>query len=142
VYVKSVPDESYGQKGKTQVFSVGRESDKLIGEYGWYANEIWIGGPGDATLVRFGPWPRGHQPQDGDLAIGIYRNGKTIREYSTAEMQNAGSGVSKSVSHYQVFTQRLGFRWVTDNTHVFEVKGASGKLFTFDLETGNITGKD
>ena len=48
VYAKSVPDEGYGQKGKTRVFSVGKDRDTLISEYDWYANDICIGGPGAA----------------------------------------------------------------------------------------------
>lgn len=138
IYAKSVPDESYGQKGKTKVFSVGRESDTVICEHDWYASEIYIGGAADATLVRFGPWHRGRKPQDDHLAIGIYRNGKVLREYSTVEIQKMGSGVSESVSHYQVFGDRLGFRWLKGNAYVYEVKGASGKVFTFDLDTGNV----
>lgn len=141
IYAKSVPDESYGQKGKTIVFSVGRASDTVICEYDWYANNIYIGGSGDATVVRFGPWHRGHNPQDDHLAIGIYRNGKVLREYSTAEIQKMGSGVSESVSHYQVFADRLGFRWVKGNDYVYVVKGADGKVFTFDLNTGSIIEK-
>lgn len=137
-YAKSVPDESYGQKGKTRVFTVGRESDQLMCEYDWYANEIYLGGVGGATLIRFGPWHRGRKPQDDHLAIGVYRDGKIVREYSTVEMQKLGSGVSGSVSHYQVLGQRLGFRWLKGNSYVYEVKGISGKVFTFDLDTGTL----
>src|SRR4030067_2966106 len=63
-YAKSVPNESYGQKGKTRVFSVGKDRDTLISEYDWYASEIYIGGSGEGTLIRFGPWHRGRQPPD------------------------------------------------------------------------------
>ncbi len=49
-----------------------------------------------------------------------------------------GSGISTSVSHYQVFADRLGFRWLRENDYVYEVKGVNGKVFTFDLTTGNI----
>src|SRR5574341_355666 len=91
-YAKSVPDESYGQKGKTRVFSVGKDRDTLICEYDWYASEIYIGGSGEGTLIRFGPWHRGSKPQENHLALGIYRNGKMLREYSTLELQKLGSG--------------------------------------------------
>lgn len=141
IYAKSVPDARYGQAGKTSVFAVGKENDTLICTYDWYANEMYIGGSGDATLIRFGPWHRGHEAQDDHLAIGIYRNGKVIKEYSTAEIQKQGSGISQSVSHYRVFAQKLGFRWLSENDHVYEVKGINGTLFTFDLNTGNILKK-
>jgi hypothetical protein len=140
-YAKSVPDASYGQKGKTMIFSVGREDDNLLSEYDWYSSEIYLGGAGGTTVIRFGPWHRGREPQADHLAIGIYRNGKTLREYSTVEIEKMGGGVSESVSHYQVFGERIGFRWLKGNAYVYEVKGVNGKVFTFDLDTGNIIEK-
>lgn len=141
VYAKSVPGESYGQRGKTRVFGVHADRDTLICEYDWYANEIYIGGAGETTLIRFGPWQRGHEPQEDHLALGLYRNGKAVREYSTAEMERLGTGVSASVSHYTIFERRLGFRWLKGNSYVYEIEGVSGKVFTFDLETGAIMDK-
>lgn len=140
IYAKSVPEESYGQKGRTRVFGVGRDRDTLVCEYEWYASEIYIGGSGDGTVIRFGPWHRGNKPLESHLALGIYRDGKTLREYSTLELQSLGSGLTKSVSHYAVFDRRLGFRWLRENSHVYEVAGVSGKVFRFDLDTGAIVG--
>lgn len=138
VYAKSVPHDNYGQAGKTSVFAVGQDNDTLLCTYDWYANEMYLGGTGDATLIRFGPWHRGQKPQADHLAIGIYRNGKVIKEYSTLDLQKLGSGLSQSVSHYQVFAQKLGFRWLKGNDFVYEVKGVNNTLFTFDLNTGHI----
>lgn len=135
VYAKSVPDVGYGQKGKTRVFGVAKDRDTLICEYDWYANEFYIGGVGE-TLVRFGPWHRGHEPQDSHLAVGIYRNGKSLREYTTLEMQRLGSGVSKSKSHYTIFKRRLGFRWLKGSAYAYEIEGVSGKVFSVDMGTG------
>jgi hypothetical protein len=142
VYAKSVPAEPYGQKGKTMVFGVGQDCDTLICEYEWYANEMYLGGAGDATVVRFGPWQRGRSPQGEHLALGIYRNGKTVREYSTLEMQQLGSGVSESVSHYTIFKRRFGFRWLKGNDYVYEVEAVGGKVFQLDLTTGSVTEKN
>ncbi len=141
VYAKSVPAEPHGQKGKTTVFGVGAVRDTLICEYEWYANEMYLGGAGDATVIRFGPWQRGRSPQRDHLALGIYRNGNTVREYSTLEMQQLGSGVSESISHYTIFKRRLGFRWLKGNDYVYEVEGVGGKVFQFDLGTGSVNGK-
>jgi len=134
VYAKSVPEEQYGQKGRTRVFRVGADRDTLIDEYDWYSCEIYVGGEGGSTLIRFGPWQRGPQPRKDHLALGVYRNGKTVREYSTAEMERLGSGVSQSISHYSILRRRLGFQ----DGHVFEVVGVSGKVFSIELETGTI----
>jgi len=133
-----VPAEGYGQKGKTQVFSVGKDADTVICAYDWYANEIYIGGAGDRTLIRFGPWHRGRKPQKPHFALAIYRNGKRVREYTTLELERLGCGVSESVSHYTIFRRRLGFRWLKGNEYVYEVEGVSGKTLTFDLGTGAV----
>lgn len=138
VYAKSVPDESYGQKGKTSVFAVGADRDTLLCEYDWYANEIYIGGATGHTLIRFGPWHRGRKPRKDHLAIGIYCHGKAVKEYSTPEMERLGSGISTSKSHYTIFNRRLGFRWLEDNIQVYEVQGVNGKTFRLDLESGTV----
>ncbi|MBN1619957.1 hypothetical protein JW890_04485 [candidate division WOR-3 bacterium] len=137
-YAKSVPDAAYGDLGKTFIYSVGWEKDELICEYNWYANEIYLGGPGETTVVRFGPWQRGGGPEENHFAIGFYRDGKVLRDYSTLEMKNLGSGISVSVSHYEIFGDRLGFRWTDGDNYVFEVEGVSGKLFTFDISDGEL----
>lgn len=140
VYARSIPAESYGSKGKTKIFHVGADQDALIAEYPWYASVIYLGGEGEDTVVRFGPWQRGRQPEAGHFAIGIYRRGKTIREYNTLQMQQLGSGASSSVSHYTIFNNsRPRFRWVKGNTYVLEVEGVSGKVFNFALDTGEVT---
>lgn len=138
IYAKSIPEEDYGQEGTTLIYSVGFDEDILISEYDWYASEIYIGGCGDATIVRFGPWHRGREPQDDHLAIGIYRDGETIAEYSTMDLFEMGSGVSASVSHYQIFQNHLGFKWIDGNSYLYEVEGMSGEVFSFDLDTGEI----
>jgi hypothetical protein len=138
VYAKSVPAESYGQKGKTSVLAVGADRDTLLCEYDWYANEIYIGGAAGHTVIRFGPWQRGRKPQKDHIAIGIYRHGRTVKEYSTADMDRMGSGVSISKSHYTIFKQRLGFRVLRENIHVYEAQGVSGKTLMFDLQTGTV----
>lgn len=137
-YAKSIPFGSYGTEGVTRVYSVGIDEDILIGEYDWYAGEMYIGGSGDATLVRFGPWHREWEPRADHLALGIYRDGSTVREYSTLELYELGSGVQPSVSHYRILGRRLGFGWFEGYDYVFQVEGISGKVFTFDLETGEL----
>lgn len=136
-YAKSIPLEDYGQEGVTRVYSVGADEDTFLYEYPWYAAEMYLGGDVDGTLVRFGPWSRGREPQADHLAICFYRNGQVIREYSTLQIANAGGGVSVSVSHYQVFEGRLGFRG-SSHGFFFEVMRVDGNVLCFDLETGEL----
>ncbi len=137
-YAKSVPTEDYGQEGRTVLYSVEAEEDVLIASYDWYSGEMYIGGPGGTTIVRLGPWQRGASPGEDHFAIGFYRDSRTLREYSTLDLEAMGSGISNSVSHYEVFGERLGFRWITGNEYVFEIAGVSGRVFSFSLETGEI----
>jgi hypothetical protein len=134
-YAKSIPLEDYGQEGVTRVYHVGTDEDTLLYEYPWYAAEMYMGGSGDGTLVRFGPWARGREPHEDHLAIGFYRDGRVIREYSTLEIAELGSGVSQSVSHYQVFGERRGFLWNSDGIF-YEVMGVGDVLLRFNLENG------
>lgn len=141
VYARSIPTEDSGQKGKTSLFRVGKETDTLIAEYDWYANELHIGGASNTTLIRFGPWQKGKKPAKTHLALGIYRDGKTIREYSTLELQKLGSGISQTAAHYIVFHRRIGFRSLNENAFVYAVEGVSGKGFFFLLDTGALVDK-
>lgn len=136
-YAKSVPLEEYGPDGVTRVYHVGAEEDTFLYEYPWYASDLYLGGIGDGTLVRFGPWARGREPREDHLAIGFYRDGKVVREYSTLDIADLGSGVSESVSHYEVFGERLGFAWSNDDVF-FEVMGVDGTLLRFDLADGEL----
>jgi hypothetical protein len=136
-YAKSIPSGYYGQEGVTRVYHVRAEEDTFLYEYPWYAAEMYLGGSGDGTLVRFGPWACGREPREDHLAIGFYRDGQVVREYSTLEIANLGSGVSESVSHYEVFGRRLGFHWDSDGIF-YEVMGAGDVILRFDLENGEL----
>jgi hypothetical protein len=138
-YAKSIPDEILGTKGKTRIYSFGEFEDKLLCEYDWYAPKLYLGGCDDRTLIRIVPWQRGLEPQKGHLAIGIYRDGKCLHEYTTAQLVGLGSGVRCTVSHYIVFSKRHGFRWLGDgHGYVYVVEGVTGKIFAFDLASGTI----
>lgn len=147
-YAKSVPAEQDGDPGKTYIYKVGRTEDTLECEYGWYAPEIYLGGTGEETLVRLVHGHNGLGPVTNDFAIGIYRNGKAIREYSCSEITNYGFAVSRVFSAgghlYSVFGKTVGFRRLQANTYVFEVEDATatGNVLTFNLDTGELFGNN
>ena len=139
-YAKTIPAESHGQKGKTLVYKVQEGADRLETEYPWYANRLYLGGAGDQTVVRLGPWRRGQEPKEGDLAIGIYRAGKTIKEYQCLDLVKAGWQVETSVSHYAISRKVSGFQWMgKGDKYAFVVVAVSGKVFAFDIDTGELT---
>lgn len=142
-YARSVPSAFYGTEGKTRIYRVGAEEDTLVCEYDWYARGMSMGSDGRRiTLVRFGPWHRGSKSSSDHLAIGLYRDGETVREYSTSDLEEMSSGISRSFSHYTVIQERIGFRQLENHKQIYRVKGVSGKLFSFDLDTGLVISAD
>jgi hypothetical protein len=89
---------------------------------GWYADEIFLSRDG-RYLVRMGPWARGRAPAKDHLAVAFYRDGKLLKQYSTAELVKDASKVRASVSHYF---------WRADEAEGSEAGGAP-KLWHGDL---------
>jgi hypothetical protein len=94
-YARAVPSESYGQKGTTKVYAVRPGDDALVYSFTWYSNRIYlhcaIGRANEQTglsVVRFGPWARGHYPSATDLALALYFRGTLVRQYSTLDLSS------------------------------------------------------
>ena len=162
-YAKSVPthifdpDDQIRQKGITRIYRVGRETDALIEEYDWFSQRLYLNCAGASvpTVIRLGPWHRGHDPRDDHLALAFYRDGKLIKKYSTleiagGELNNDPSfsrykNVSASVSHYTVFKVAPVLATIThqDGTtfreeQVLKAVTIDNRELIFDLSTGLI----
>ena len=144
-YAKSVPAESYGSKGGTRVYAVTPTHDPLIASFDWYAGQIYlacnIGRPGQQvalSVIRLGPWARGHQASADHLAIAFYFGGKLVKQYSTLDIAGAPGNVSSSVSHYTVFERIDGYQSQSSNFYTFEAVTTAGKRLAFDPTTGDI----
>jgi hypothetical protein len=144
-YAKSIPDEAYGLKGQTKVYRVGKDRDTLLTTYPWYSPEVFlagIGGSRDVYVVQMGPWHRGQEAGTGDPAIAFYKDGRLLRNYSTLEIAGDKDHVSRSVSHYTVFSELPGFRRPFGNQIVFDAKTHDGTVLSFDAETGALYPKE
>ncbi len=144
-YAKSVPAELYGSKGTTNVFRVGRGRDVPLSTYDWFSQQIYLScnvsddrTPVGVSVVRLGPWPRGHAASADHLAIAFYFKGGELRKYSTLDIAGKPDNVSPSVSHYTVIEQVLGYRRLRGNQYAFEVETTDGRLLSFDPATGAI----
>ncbi|MDA1314545.1 MAG: hypothetical protein O2968_14490 [Acidobacteria bacterium] len=144
-YVKSVPAESYGGKGTTHVLQVSDSQDTVVHSYDWFSQRVQIAcnvsdglTPTGVSVVRFGPWARGRTASSEHLAIGFYFKGKKLKAYSTLDIAGDPENVSSSVSHYTVFEEVLGYRWLGGNKAVFEVKTTDGRTLAFDPATGEL----
>lgn len=75
-YARSIPSGTYGDEGRTEIYFVEAEADRLIHTYAWYAHtlrlECNITGPDGSighSVVQFGPWPRGQEADEDTLAL-------------------------------------------------------------------------
>jgi hypothetical protein len=142
-YAKSLPDEFYGEAGETRIYQVERGADLLLDRYDWFAQQIYLqcnmtrDGDAGASIVRLGPWPRGQEATDDQLAIAFYFRGKLLRSYSTLDIAGAPDNVAASVSHYQVIADVPGYRWIDGNQYAFDIVTIDGRTLSFDPVTGD-----
>jgi len=144
-FAKSVPDELYGTAGTTTVFLVGKERDVPVHSYDWFSQRIFIEcnvsdskTPTGVSVIRLGPWARGHLARADQLAIGFYFKGRMLKEYSTLDIAGSPENVSGSVSHYTVIEKILGYRRLGGNRAFFDVETVDGQTISFDAARGEI----
>ena len=138
-YAKSIPAESYGSKGETRIYRVTKDQDELETTFNWFAGELFLQDTAWGTsVVRLGPWARGHEASKDDLAIAFYLNGKLLKQYSTLDLAGKPDNVHSSTSHYTVWGKILGYRWIDSNDYAFDVEALDGKIISFNITTGEI----
>ncbi len=143
-YAKSIPEDWHEQIGTTRIYLVGAAEDTLVHTFDWFSQRIHIecnvsppSGPVGISVVRFGPWARGYQANDEQLALAFYFDGKLKRWYSTLDIAGTPENVSRSVSHYTVIEKVDGFRWLgAGNQYEFVVHTTDGRMLRFDPATG------
>ena len=142
-YAKAVPDSLYGQAGHTRVYWVLAGQDSVLASYAWFSQRIFLecnvaagDGPVALSVVRFGPWARGHEASAKDLALAFYRGSRLLRRYSTLQIAGRASNVSASESHYTVIDSVMGYRWIDGNRFRFDVRTTDGRVLSFDPATG------
>ena len=162
-YAKSIPAHIYDprdqvrQQGVTRIYQVGLEEDTLIEEYKWFGQKIYLDCVGNSTptIVRLGPWHRGHDASEDHLALAFYRGGQLVKKYSTLDISGGElntepsfskyKNVSASVSHYTVFKEYPKLVTIThqdgSNFHQEQVIKAvtiDNRELIFNLSTGLI----
>src|SRR5581483_1632307 len=143
-YAKSVPNDNAGKESITTVYQVRRERDEPSEIYYWYARNlfvlcnIWRGNKSETTVVRIGPWARGFEANDDDLAIAFYVASRLVKRYTTLDIAGSAGNVFATVSHYSVFEYYKGFERQDNGTFDFVAVDAKGKEFRFSAETGEL----
>jgi hypothetical protein len=152
MYVKSVPEDNYGERGKTYVYKVERGNDTLLCQFDWYSSNIYLVDDQSpyAILVRLGSWPWqvgpvGSGPSNNDLAVAFYKDASEVKKYSMLDILKLGytdaSAVQKSVSHYQMFKAIGGLRRTGRVKWVFDMETYEGAILSFDVATGELRTK-
>jgi hypothetical protein len=164
---KSTPAHVYDpptgprQEGRTEITRTIAGQETLIERHDWFAQRlIVLCGPGagdDVFVVRVGPWPRGRRPLPSHLALGFYRNGRILKEYSTWDIAGGQEAdpqaVSASVSHYRVLDEGPVLMAADEaraeapgrlagpgsgNHWVIRVRTLDGRVLYFETETGRL----
>jgi len=89
-------------------------------------------------LIVMGSWNEGDRPSKEDVALSFYRDGKLIREFSTAEVIDDPKKVSVSVSHYD-WRDHSDARYPRVEGHLFEIKTTEGRVVAFGMDDSGIT---
>ena len=108
---------------------------------GWYTYEAYPSSDG-RYLVRMGPWNRGQNVSTKDLAVAFYRDGKLLKQYSTAALVKDTQKVRSSVSHY---FWRMGEDGepgdaprLSDHDRTFTLRTIDSVDYVFDIASGAI----
>lgn len=137
-YAKAIPDDRYGSKGVTKIYAVRESEDRLIEIYPWYAQQIDLQTTAwGVSVVRIGTWHRGQGASKGDLAIGLYLAGKTLKEYSTLDLALALNSSDNQPKYFGIL-KAPGYRWRGSNNYVFDIETGDGKTLSFDVKTGEL----
>src|SRR5687767_3890498 len=142
-YAKCIPNDYRGDEGATRVYRVSAVGpDVLEDEYDWYATRVYLAGTRNGTsVVRMGPWSRGHRAAAGDLALAFHFGGKLLRSYSTLDIAGRPDNVESSISHYTWARRVIGYCWLTSpQANVlkfgFALEAIDGRIVSFDALTG------
>jgi hypothetical protein len=143
-YAKSVPAQSRGTDGRTHIYIAREGADQLEHTYDWYSPTVFLAGTSKGTsVVRFGPWNKGHEANASDLAVAFYFDGKPLREYSTLDVAGKPGNVEASVSHYQWAKKIHGYCWLKSKQartlrFGFAIVTTDDRVLAFDITTGNV----
>ena len=142
-YATSEPKHSYGDAGRTEVYSVRSDGDQLLVSFDWYSVQLYLKcvtripeGGSAISVVRRGRWPGGKKASHGNLGLAFYLNDRELASYSTLDLAGSPGNVRSSTAHHQVIAEILGYRWVAGQTYVFEVCTIDGSLIAFSPHTG------
>ena len=89
-------------------------------------------------LVAMGPWNWGDKPSKEDIALSFFRDGKLIRQFSTAEIIQDPSKVKVTASHY-FWEDFSDPEFPQLDRDVFIIKTTEGVILSFSMEENGVS---
>lgn len=139
-YARSVPSNSVGDKGSTEVFRVEKNGDQALDRYEWYNASglilAWSPIAGKVAIMRMNR--ETGKPPELQTEFSFYMGGKLLRSYTTAQVLALGAEL---IADYPRGTKRAGYRILgaeqipLTNTYVYSVLVKDKKVM-FDILTG------
>lgn len=102
-YYKMIPDRPYDSESGSGICYkaiFGIPYKNLWKTNGWYARETYLSNDGK-YLVRVAPWHSGIRPNDSDVGVAFYKEGKLIKSYSTNILVKDKRKALLTASHYK-----------------------------------------
>lgn len=137
-YARCIPQETQGSKGTTKIYSVGKDKDKLVDSYDWYAKEgvmlAWSPTTGKVAVMAL----RGTLSAtelDKQTVLSFYLGGKLLTSYTAQDLKEQGANIvvqQRVGSHLAI--KAIGVEQQTGE-YVFCVE-VNGTKFYFDIHTG------
>ena len=138
-----LPADEAGNESRCRVtaFKVSQDGkdDVLWKTEGWYAHECWLSGDGH-LLTRMGPWSRGSEPHEDDLAVAFYADGKLLHAWSTRDLVQDDSRITRTSSHYE-WRRSADFQSAGEGGR-FVLETLDDLRWTFDIATGEIVKRE
>ncbi len=148
-YVRSIPEDNWIQKGYTEVYKVGKETDELIDTYNWYSRgQLFLGWSPKIGKVAVISLEDKENPMQEELKpkkyrLSFYLGGKHLRTYTSKDLSEMGL-IREVVLSYGVpgDFKIIGVQQIpgtNDNDYVFSLqKEDNSKIISFDITTGEL----
>lgn len=138
-YARSLPAASVGSEGKTDIYFVDVNGDKVVDSYNWFnSNQLvlaWSPIVGEVAVLKY-------DPENEDAALAFYIGGVFLKSYSHAELMKLGVRSINKYCGVHLGLKILGQEQMPNtNDYVFKIEFESSGIKMFDITTGNLFSK-
>ena len=133
-YARSIPSNSSGDAGTTEIYLVRKDHDKKIDSYNWFNQGMivlsWSPIKGKVAVMR-------HSNSEKNHPLSFYLGGELIKYYTKEDLQHFGVKLSRTSCGERFIFKRLGqYQVPGTNNYVFKIESPSAGIMAFDTITG------